>query len=212
MAEQSTQEAVAEIWQLFRETDAKFKETDAKFKETDAKFKETDAKIQETTRQIQALEGLIGSQWGKFIEALVQPNVLRLFQAWGIQVHYIYRRATSELNGQNMEVDLLLENDEDVIVVEVKSTLKVQDVNDFLDELKDFLHFFPKYANRRIYGAVAGLSIEEGADRFAYRRGLFVLGVVGDGIVQIKNDQRFRPRDFAADEQNSRQDLRHHQS
>ncbi|RIK36881.1 MAG: DUF3782 domain-containing protein [Chloroflexi bacterium] len=193
MAEQITQEAVAEIWQLF-------KETDAKFKETDAKFKETDAKIQETTRQIRALEGLFGSQWGKFIEALVHPNALRLFQAWGIQVHYVYRRAISQFNGEHMELDLLLENDEDVIVVEVKSTLKVQDINDFLDELKDFLRFFPKYANRRIYGAVAGLSIEEDADRFAYRKGLFVLGVVGGGIVQIKNDRRFRPHDFATDE------------
>jgi hypothetical protein len=236
MTQQTIQEQVTEVWQLFKETDvqfkeiadrfketdakfkeiadrfketdAKFKETDAKFKETDAKFKETDAqfkltdvKIQETSRQIRALEGLFGSQWGKFIEALVQPNALRLFQEWGIRVHYVYRRASSQFNGESMEIDLILENEQDVVVIEVKSNLKVQDVNDFLEDLHHFLHFFPKYANRRIYGAVAGLNIEEDADRYAYRRGLFVLGLVGDGIVQIKNDRRFRPHDFAEDQE-----------
>ena len=70
MAEQTWQEAAAEVWQLFKETDAKFKETDAKFKETD--------------RKINQLSGLFTSQWGKLIEALVEPNVLDLFQRRGI--------------------------------------------------------------------------------------------------------------------------------
>ena len=63
--------------------------------------------------------------------------------------------------------------------------------NDFLDDLREFLDFFPKYSSYRIYGAVASLDVAEDADRYAYRRGLFVLGVVGDGIVQIKNDGVF---------------------
>jgi hypothetical protein len=42
MTKQTTQEAVAEILQLFKETDARL---DQRFKETDRQFKETDAKL-----------------------------------------------------------------------------------------------------------------------------------------------------------------------
>lgn len=191
MAEQTWQEAAAEIWQLFKETDAKFKETEARFKETDAKFKETDQKINQ-------LAGLFTSQWGKMLEALVEPNALRLFWERGIQVKHIFPRAKSQLNGRTLELDLLLENSDEVVVIEVKSTLRVADVKDFLVDLDEFLDFFPRYRTYRVYAGVAGMDIVEDADRYAYRQGLFVLGMVGDGVVQIKNDANFRPKDFSA--------------
>jgi len=183
MAEQDWQKTVAEIWDLFKETDARFKETDAKFKETDQKLRQ--------------LEGLFGLQWGKLIEALVQPNVLQLFQERGVQVRHIFEQAKSKLNGQTLELDLLLENSNEVVVVEVKSTLRVSDVRDFVADLAEFQTFFPRYQDYRVYGAVAGLDIVEDADRYAYRQGLFVLKVVGDGIVQIQNDADFQPKNFA---------------
>jgi hypothetical protein len=180
MAEQTWQEAVAEIWELFKETDARL----------DKRFQETDQKINQ-------LSGLFTSQWGKLIEALVQPNALNLFRQRGIQVNHIFPRAKSQLNGRAMEVDLLLENSDEIVVLEVKSTLRVSDVNDFLGDMAGFLEFFPRYKSYRVYAGVAGLDIVESADRYAYRQGLFVLKVVGDGIVQIQNDADFQPKDFA---------------
>ena len=182
MAEQDWREAVAEVWQLFKETEARFRETDVKFQETD--------------KRINQLTGLFTSQWGKMIEALVQPNALKLFQERGIEVHRVYRRAESQRNGQTMELDLLLENDRQVVVVEVKSTLRVADVQEFVDDLGQLMDFFPRYQDYEVYGAVAGLEMVEEADRYAYRQGLFVLGVVGEGFIRIKNDQNFRPRDW----------------
>jgi len=183
MAKQTWQEAVAEIWDLFKETDVRFKETDVRFKETDQK--------------INQLSGLFTSQWGKLIEALVQPNALKLFQERGIQVHYVSQRVKAQLNGHSMELDLLLENERKVVVVEVKSTLRVSDVDDFLAQMARLFEFFPRYKSYRVYGAVAGLDIVEGVTRYAYRQGLFVLGVVGNGMVQIQNDAEFQPKDFA---------------
>ncbi len=216
MAEQQPwQEAAAEVWQLFKETDAKFKETDAKFKETqtelDRRFKETDEQIKETTTQLQEtntqlketdqklrrLEGLFGNQWGKLIEALVKPSALKLFQSWGLPLHQTFARASSQLNGRSMEVDLLLENSDIVLVVEVKSVLTATDVQEFLVDLGEFFDFFPRYKSYRVYGAVAGLDIADGADRYAARQGLFVLSFTGEGVVQIKNDAAFQPKDFA---------------
>lgn len=189
MSEQAGQVTLDEVWKLFKETDEKFKETDEKFKETDEKFKETD-------RYLRRLEGLFGIQWGKMMEALVAPNALDLFRARGIDVHYIFPRVKVQHKGDTREFDLILENDDEVVVVEVKSTLRVEDVIDFLDDLAHFFDYFPRYQGCHVYGAVAGLDIVEEADRYAYKRGLFVLAVSGEGLVSIRNDERFQPRDF----------------
>ncbi|MEZ4867988.1 MAG: hypothetical protein R3C14_42060 [Caldilineaceae bacterium] len=207
MADQTTEQTIAEIWQLFKETDAKFKETDAKFKETDSRldrsFAETNAEIARTSAEVarttvnlQKLEGLFGNQWGRLIEALVQPGVLSLFQQRGHDVRRLHRRSKAQVNGTTMEIDIILEDQTEVIAIEVKTNLTTEDVNDFLDDLAEFTRYFPLYRAYHIYGAVAGLDIPQDVARYAYRRGLFVVSITGSDLVQILNDTKFQPRDF----------------
>ena len=203
MEEQTTKEAIAESWQLFKETNAHIKETDAQLKETDAQLKKTDVQINKTseevaktTASIQRLEGLFGKSMGRLIEALVKPGVLQLFKDRGHAVRYLHQRSESKQNGETMEIDLLLENGDEVIPVEVKTNLTVEWVDYFLDDLAEFTKFFPKYTNYRIYGAVAGLEIPQDVARYAYKKGLFVVSISGTDMVEILNDSKFRPKDF----------------
>lgn len=188
---QTHDEAIREIWQLFKgmgtRLDRRFAETDARL---DRRFAETDEKIKE-------LSAMFTSQWGKMIEAMVEPDAIRLFQERGIPVQRTYQRLKSRRDGRHMEIDLVLENDADMVVIEAKSTLGVQDVRDFLDRMDEFLLFFPRCRDYRVYGGVAGMDIVEHADRFAYRQGLFVLAVAGEGLVKILNDAVFKPKNFA---------------
>ncbi|CAN2049966.1 hypothetical protein GMMP1_860013 [Candidatus Magnetomoraceae bacterium gMMP-1] len=48
-------------------------------------------------------------------------------------------------------------------------------------------------ANRKAIGAVAGIVIDEGVERFAYRKALFVIVQSGE-TVQILNDNKFKPK------------------
>jgi len=89
-------------------------------------------------------------------------------------------------------------NGDALVVVEVKSTLKVEHVRKLLDDLETFLNFFPEYRGYRRFGAVAALSMDESSDRHAYRQGLFVLTLGREGLVTLRNDNAFRPKDFAA--------------
>ncbi|CAK0773501.1 hypothetical protein CCP3SC1_60062 [Gammaproteobacteria bacterium] len=98
---------------------------------------------------------------------------------------------------REMEVDIMLINGDIVIPVEVKTTLKIADVDEFLEQMREFLFFFPKYENYRVHGAVAGVKIEERADRYAYRKGLFVLTLGRDGLTQMLNDERFIPKNLS---------------
>ncbi len=67
-----------------------------------------------------------------------------------------------------------------------------------MKQLPLFRNFFPEYGDRKVYGAVAGIVIDEGADRFAYKSGLFVIAQRGE-MVEITNDEKFEPREWQPD-------------
>ena len=122
-----------EVWEILRklalsseETDRRMQETDRRMQETDLQMKETDRKLKEVTKAI----GRLGNRLGEFVEEMVRPAVVRLFQQRGIAVHQVFRGAYAERDGDAMEIDLLVVNSVDVVLVEVKSELKVDDVKD----------------------------------------------------------------------------------
>ena len=95
-----------------------------------------------------------------------------------------------------MELDFLLSNETELVIGEVKTTMGVEDVNHFLKKLEEFLSFYPIYKGYKIYGAMIGIRIEQESDRYAYRQGLFVFKVGGEGMLKILNDEAFKPKDF----------------
>ena len=194
MSQQEVSTAVQEIWALFRETREQIREVAKRQEETDREIR---LLSRENDSRFKDLRELFTGQWGKLVEALVEPSVLRLFQERNIQVIDTAQRLKTTKNGEQMEIDILATNKDSVIVVEVKTTLKVEDVNDFIiEKLSRFFEFFPKYKGMKLYGAVAGIRIEESADRYAYRKGLFVLTLSGEGMVVILNDEKFRPKQW----------------
>ena len=195
-----------DVWRLLAELTTAQKETERRFQETERLLKqqsqETDRRIreqsQETDRRIREVNkqiGDLGGKWGRFVENMVAPACETLFLKRGIPVHQVSQRMKKRLNGQTLEIDVLVTNENHVLVVEVKSSLGVNDVKDLMDDLKQFREFFPEYAQKQLYGAVAGIEIEEGADKYAYRQGLFVLAQAGEAV-SILNNPDFEPRNW----------------
>ncbi|MGF1567571.1 MAG: DUF3782 domain-containing protein [Nodosilinea sp.] len=200
-------EAQKETDRKFQDTDRKFQDTDRKFQETDRKFQDTDRKFQETERWLreQGREtdrklklvttaiGDLGNRLGEFVEGLVKPAVVRLFQARGISVHEVHPGVEVDRNGERLEIDLLAVDDAAAVLVEVKSKLSQADVDEHLERLGKFKRLMPRYADVRALGAVAAMVVPPEVARYAYRRGLFVLAQTGDSVT-ILNDERFQPR------------------
>jgi hypothetical protein len=196
----TAQPTLDDIWRLFQETDRLIKaqaaEAERRAQEIDRRFQETDQRIQETDRQIQQVNkqiGRLGGAWGRFVEDLVAPACERLFVERGIPVDQVSQRVRRRHQGETLEIDVLVVNRGHVLAVEVKSSLSVADVKTFISDLQRFDEFFPEYAEKQLYGAVAGIGIESEADVYASRQGLFVLAESGDGVV-ILNDASFQPR------------------
>jgi hypothetical protein len=191
---------LAELVEAQKETERCFQETERRFQETERRFQETERILKEqslkTDRQITRLSkeiGNLGGKWGRFVENMVAPACETLFLNREIPVHQVSQRVRKRLDGKTLEIDVLVTNENHVLVVEVKSSLSVDDVKELIKNLTEFRQFFPEYNHKQLYGAVAGIEIEEGADKYAYRQGLFVLAQRGENVA-ILNDTEFQPK------------------
>jgi hypothetical protein len=159
--------------------------------EADRRMKELEKVAANTSREVAGLT----TRWGQFVENLVEPGVVRLFQERGIQVKETARRMTSNRLEAPMEIDIWAVDGDVAVAIEVKSRLSQGDVDGFLDTLSRFRLAFPHYGDYRIYGAVAAIEIDRGVDRYAYQRGLWVIKQTGD-TVTLANDLSFQPRSW----------------
>lgn len=191
MTPTETEKAIAEVWALFKETRAQMAETDRKI----AKVGEHIDKVSQDVRQAAESVNKITGKWGIFVESIVAPSIIQVFKERGIHLTRITRRISESKEGDHIEIDILATDGNHVVVVEVKSTLGPDDINQAVAILDKFRKFFPEYANRKILGAVAGIEITQDADRYAYRKGLFVLVQAGESI-KIANDDKFKPKEW----------------
>ena len=136
--------------------------------------------------------------WSRIVESLTEfPAAGRLFRKWGIGIAASAQMAKGRHGGNPYEFDVVLWNREDVVVVEVRSTLNQDKVEHFMEKLGVFTKACPEYTGRRIHGAVAYLKAYEGVEVACQKMGLFVIKATGDKL-RILNEGKgvFKPRLF----------------
>lgn len=188
-------ESQKENSRLFKETDLKFKETDLKFKETDLQIKEMAAGRKEMDKSIKKAFDLFTNQWGRLIESLVEGDLVNLLRQRGIEVEHTTTRSKGTRNGEDYEFDIIAVNTTEIVVTEVKTSLRPEDVKHFKQKLEKVKIFLPEYANYRIYGAVAYLQEYSQAAKMAEQDGLFVVKATGSSA-SIANMPNFKPKSW----------------
>ena len=149
----------------------------------------------ETDRRLKELDELFNGQWGKLMEALVKGDLVKLLNSRGIEVTKTAREHECLWNGKEYEYDIIAVNGDEVVVVEVKTTLKMKDLDRFMEKLKMFKKVFREYQDRTVYGAVAYLKANEGTQRNAEKKGMFVIRATGSSA-SIINAKNFKPKAF----------------
>ena len=210
-----------EVWSILRELSESQQETDRRMQETDRRMQETDRRMQETDqllkrhareaerraqeadqrakeadRRFRGLDELFNGQWGKLMEALVEGDLIELLQERGIEVEHTLTNVRHR-GERSWEFDIIAVNGAEVVVVEVKTTLKVRQVDHFVGRMQEFTDLMPRYRGSTVYGAVAYLKADESSDRHAERQGLYVIRATGSSA-SITNPRDFRPRAFSA--------------
>ena len=169
------------------------KDTDRRMKDTDRRMKDTDRRMKDTDRRLKKAEGLFTTQWGKLMESLVEGDLVPLLRERGIDVTETMQRVTGRRNGEHYEFDIVAANGTEAVVVEVKTTLRPEDVADFLDRMSWYAERLRSRAGQTVYGAVAYLRCDQSVVRYAERKGLFVIRATGSSA-SIVNPPDFEPR------------------
>ena len=194
---------IEDIYELFRasqaeaerralEIDRLFAESKAEDERRKAEADRSMAELKKTVERTSKAVDSLTTRWVRFVEELVEPAVIKLFQAKGIDVKEVHPRLESKRDEFSMEIDIMAVDETELVLVECKSRLSKDDVDEFLEKLPKFKLAFPHYKNYQVYGAVAGIEIDRGVDRYGYKKGLFVIKPSGD-TVAIINIDNFKP-------------------
>nr|VFK71613.1 MAG: hypothetical protein BECKUNK1418H_GA0071006_107413 [Candidatus Kentron sp. UNK] len=200
MSATTTQLTYQDILHLFQETSLQMKETDRLIKETGLQMQETRQFMQEISREMAERDkklskqiGALGNRLGDFVQEMVRPAVVTLFQAKGIDVREVYPNISVRRNGGGIEVDLFVVDGSQAIAIECKSHATTDDIREHLDRLRKFKDFFPRYRDLELMGAVAAMVMPDDVAKYAYRQGLYVLAQNGE-MVEVRNDDAFVPK------------------
>lgn len=130
------------------------------------------------------------------MESLVEGDLVPMLREQGIDVSSTHTRVNGRLNGRHYEYDIIAVNDGEVVVVEVKTTLKPEDVKQFVEKLERFTSYRKEYQGWKVYGAVAYLKTNQTVVQHAARQGLYVIRALGSSA-SIVNESRFQPKVFS---------------
>ncbi len=160
------------------------------FHETDrmlsSKFSDTDKKLNKATE-------LFTSQWGRLIESLVEGDLAKILQQRGIAVTDTTSRRKGKKRGENFEFDIIAHNGDEILIVEVKTTLRPDDVKDFKAKMSKAKLLLTEYQHYQVYAAMAYLQADAGAEIMAEKQGFFVIKATGNSA-SIINDVQFVPK------------------
>jgi hypothetical protein len=138
----------------------------------------------------------LGGHFGKLVEHLVAPGIVKKFNALGYGFTRCSSSALFEDESLNlaMEIDLFLENGDCAIAVEVKANLKTDDVKDHINRMKKLQRYAEAHKDsRKFYGAVAGAIIPKEVREFALKNGFYVIAQSGDTMI-IDVPDGFKPK------------------
>lgn len=166
-------------------------------KEYAQRMEERDKKFEQQRRQdrkkMNQLERLFISQWGKLVESLIEGDLVNILNRQGITINDTTTRLKGRQGNDHYEFDIIAHNGDEVVVVEVKTTLRPDDVNHFAGQLAQFKQWIQLYREKQVYGAVAFLRAEGQSEIMAQKRGLFVIRATGNSAAIINNDD-FQPK------------------
>ena len=163
--------------------------------------KEFDRQNAENDKAFNRLRDIFESPWSRLVEYLFKGKLVKLLNERGIEVRQLSQRTECSYTRedgriQQKEFDIIAVNGDEVVAVEVKTTLTSDKVSYFVESLHDFKKYFKDHVHKSIYGAVAYLRSDSEAHVFAQRQGLFVIRATGDSASLI-NTKDFKPKAFA---------------
>jgi len=185
----------------WEEDTKRWKEEAEQRKEAERRWEETRELWDKADRQLKATKKEVGGMsntFGEVVEHLVASGVEERFRDLGLSFKHVSpRRKVNDGDGRLLvEIDLLLENDDTIVVVEVKARPNEKDIarqKEKIETLREFFH--GNNDGRRILGTMAGAVFGTEQRKEALRSGLYVMVQTGD-TMRMEIPKGFKPREW----------------
>ena len=201
--QQEAEQRQKEAEQRQKEAEQRQKEAVQRQAGVERQLEKTSLEVEKLSKSVKALRQHVGGQdnrWSRIVESLVAGSLSEILAvSLQIQVNYASTRVKGTHQGKNWEIDVLAVNEGTVVPVEVKTTLKQDDIDYFIARiLARFTQLIPTLKDNKIYGAIAFVKIEGNEDsviNYATSKGLIVIKAMR-GTNHIINPKDRQPRDF----------------
>jgi predicted RNase H-like nuclease (RuvC/YqgF family) len=186
----------ATIQELSKERREAQQEADKRQQELDKRFQETDRIVKELSKNI----GGVNKSFGRLMEEMYSARLWDKFAVFGYEFTCGCQRKKFRENDQSLaEADLFLENGLYAMVVEVKTDLTTEDVDEHLERIATIRDYMDRHGDKRfLVGAVAGGIAPKDVVRYAQKKGLYVVGWSGDAAMVAEAPPSFKAREWAA--------------
>ncbi len=172
----------------------------AKTSERVDKTSEEVAKTSEEIRKLKTEISRLTGSWGEFVEGMIEPSSIKFMEEKGFKVVQVHQEAKVSRDGENAEYDLYLvcekpnknnKKEKVILLVSAKTKVSSRDVDELLEDMKNFFFFLEEYKGYKLMGAIAGIRFGRGADIYALRSGLIVMKPAGE-VMQIQEPKKIR--------------------
>jgi len=165
-------------------------ETDRQIRESQTR---TDRQIEELGKQL----GGLGQKFGGFTEGMAFPSMQKILrERFGMDVVSV--RNIARRNGRSLEIDVMAYANGEintVYVVEVKSHLREDGLQQMLRILREFHDFYPGHENKKVYGILAAVDVPDDLRHRVLSQGIY-LARIHDDTFEIRVPETFQPRAF----------------
>ncbi len=209
---QTLEEMVAEQTRNVDRLIARMDERDREAKERNAELsrelaeisRESAERFEQFERRMDRMQQEIAAslhKQGRMAEDMVAPSIPRVLATVlgstsrpTLEAVRLKKRLDNG-HGRMREFDVVAICDTYLLICEVKTQLRSQDISAFLDSLQEVRTFLPEYGDYQILGAMATFYIDESMVKWGERQGLMMLGVM-NGLMEVLNSEHFVPTTF----------------
>jgi hypothetical protein len=183
-----------------KETERQMKENaERQMKENAERQKESDRRMEESAKRLDKQLGRFGNRFGEMVEYMIVPNLVEKFRELGFEFDKTHRdtEIVSRKHDIITEVDVYLENDDNVMIVEIKTKPKVDDINGHIERMEKLRKYADLHNDKRKYlGAMAGVVFAESEKIYALKKGFYVIEPSGDTFNIIEPKGNYRPHEW----------------
>ena len=176
------------FWEAFMESGRRMEEAqkkrDHEMAELSKKLKEQNESTRKTVHELSKNIGGLGNSFGRFVEGMFVPDLYEKFNEIGFS---FYEQSVDKVirSGKRIiaEIDVVLENSKQMMLVEIKTNLTIQDIDRHMERIDTMRKYLDERGDKRILlGSVAGGFASKDAFRYAQEKGFYVVLQNGDAV------------------------------